>query len=218
MRQVCFSIACIILCTLCGPYVAYAQKPSSSAKTATTTSMATPTKSATAAIQHPMEPTAERRAYHEKMHSMTHEQRVAHRAERQAEFEKYVDSIVLSHNFEFNPQTAQRMPAGNMVFLSNINYTVTLWRGTLDVCLPYWVGYTPPYRYVLLNTVTPNLRTILTKQTDEGWQVSFKANLYAAEDYNFVFDINSKYGGATLTISSLWYNPVQYSGTITRVY
>lgn len=206
MRQLYFIIACITLCTFCGPYAAMAQKTSS------------PTKSSSTAIQHPMEPTPERRAYHERMHSMTHEQRVAHRAERQAEFEKYVDSIVLSHNFEFNPQTIQIMPAGAMRFLSNINYTVTLWRGTLDVCLPYWVGYTPPYRYVLLNTVTPSLGTILTKQTEEGWQVSFKVNLYATEEYNFTFDINSKYGGATLTISNLWYNPVQYSGTITRVY
>lgn len=203
MKQLYSFIVCIILCTCCGPcVVAHAQTTTSSQST----------------IQHPMEPTPERQALHKKMQSMSHEERMAHRAAKQEEFEKYVDSVVLSHNFEFTPQTAQIMPAGTMRFLSNINYTVTLWRGSLDVCLPYWAGYTPPYRYVLLNTVTPNIGTIVTKQTDEGWNVSFRVNLYAAEDFNFSFDINSRYGGATLTISSLWYSPVQYSGTITRVY
>ena len=109
-------------------------------------------------------------------------------------------------------------PAGTMRFLTNPNYTVSLWRNSLDVCLPYWVGYTPPYRYVLLNTVTPSLGTILTKQTDEGWMVSFKATLYASEEFTFTFEINSRYGGATLTISNVWYNPVRYTGTITRIY
>ena len=76
----------------------------------------------------------------EDLRKMTHEQRAEKRAERLAEFEKYIDSVVLSHNFEFNPQTVQQMPAGSMKFLTNPVYTVTLWRGSLDVCLPYYFG------------------------------------------------------------------------------
>ena len=103
----------------------------------------------------------------EDLRKMTHEQRAEKRAERLAEFEKYIDSVVLSHNFEFNPQTVQQMPAGSMKFLTNPVYTVTLWRGSLDVCLPYYVGYVPPYHYVLLNTGMPSVSDFVTKQTED---------------------------------------------------
>ena len=34
------------------------------------------------------------------------------RAERVANYEKFMDSLVLSRNFQFNPQSMQRQPAG----------------------------------------------------------------------------------------------------------
>ena len=150
--------------------------------------------------------------------STTHEERAQRRAERLAEFEKYVDSLVLSHNFEFNPQTLQQLPAGSMRLISNALYNVTVWRGTMDVCLPYIAGFTPPYRYVLLNTGSPNLGDFKVQQTDGGWVVSFKCYLYASMQYTFTFEISSRYGGANLTISNNWYSPVQYSGTISKIY
>ena len=129
------------------------------------------------------------------------------------------DSIVLSRNFEFNPQTIQQQPAGTMQFITNTVYTVTLWRGSLDVCLPYYAGYVPPYKHVLLNTGVPNVSNYTEQKTEQGWMVSFKANLYAtAIDYTFTFEIDARYGSATLTISNTWYSPVQYTGTITRIY
>lgn len=201
MRRLYFFFACITICTLCCPFVtASAQQRASSQ------------------MQQQLEPTPHQKAHHQELKTLSHQQRVERRAQRLAEYEKLIDSLVLSHNFEFNPQSVQMQPAGTMRFLSNPNYTVTLWRGSLDVCVPYWTGYTPPYRYVLLNTVTPMVGTILTKQTDEGWMVSFKTTLYASEEFTFTFEINSRYGGATLTISNVWYNPVQYTGTITRIY
>ncbi|MBR2007228.1 MAG: DUF4251 domain-containing protein [Alistipes sp.] len=149
---------------------------------------------------------------------LTHEQRVERRAERMAEYEKFIDSLVQSRNFEFNPQTVQQLPAGGTTLLSNPTYTVTLWRGSVDVCLPYYVGYVPPYRYVLINTVTPNVTDYQIHQTSEGWSVVFKCPLYATGDYTFTFDINSRLGGATLTISYPWYSPVQYTGTLSKIY
>ena len=151
------------------------------------------------------------------LHRTTHEERVARRAERLADYAKHIDSIVLSHNFEFNPQSIQQMPAGPLKLLSNINYTVIVWRGSLDVCLPYYAGIVPPYRYVLLNTGTPNISDYVTTQTDDGWTVSFKTTLYATDEYTFLFEIYS-HGGATLTISNTWYNQVQYMGTISQIY
>lgn len=201
MKRLLYFFVCIAICTFCGPYVTVSAQQKASSP-----------------MPQSLEPTAHQQAHHQELKTLSHQQRIERRAQRVAEYEKLVDSIVLSHNFQFNPQSVQMQPAGSMRFLTNPNYTVSLWRNTLDVCLPYWVGYTPPYRYVLLNTVTPSLGTILTKQTDEGWMVSFKATLYASEEFTFTFEINSRYGGATLTISNVWYNPVQYTGTITRIY
>lgn len=201
MKRLSFFSVCIAFCTLCLTCsTAFAQQT-------------TPSK-----MQHSLAPTPQQMARHQELKTLSHQQRIEQRAQRVAEYEILIDSIVLSRNFEFNPQSAQMQPAGTMRFLTNPNYTVALWKGSLDVCLPYWVGYTPPYRYVLLNTVTPSLGPIMIKQTDEGWMVSFKATLYAADEYTFTFEINSRYGGATLTISNVWYNPVQYTGTITQIY
>lgn len=200
MKRLTFLFSCIAFCTLCASNF--------SASAQTSSSM----------MQHSLEPNAHQKVHHHELKTLSHQQRVERRAQRMAQYEKIVDSLVLSHNFEFNPQSVQMQPAGTMRFLTNPNFTVTLWKGSLDVCVPYWVGYTPPYRYVLLNTVTPSVGTILTKQTDEGWMVSFKATLYAADEYTFTFEINSRYGGATLTISNVWYNPVQYTGTISKIY
>ncbi len=155
--------------------------------------------------------------YESHLRRTTHEERAERRAERLAEYAKYIDSIVLSHNFQFNPQSIELQPAGPSNLLSNANYTVTVWRGSLDICVPYYVGITPPYRYILLNTGTPNISNYVTIQTDYGWKVSFKAYLYATDEYNFVFDIYS-HGGANLTITNTIFNVVQYSGTITRIY
>lgn len=150
--------------------------------------------------------------------TLKREQRAARRAERIAEYERYIDSIILSRNYEFNPQSVQMLPAGSMRFLTNALYTMTLWNGDLDICMPYFVGYVPPYRYVLLNTTVPSVEDYKAEQTDEGWHITFRTTLYASSDYSFTLDVNHRYGGAILTIDNTWYNPVQYTGTITRIY
>ena len=70
----------------------------------------------------------------------------------------------------------------------------------------------------MLNYVLPSVEGYRAEQTNEGWIVTFSTTLFSANDYTFTFDIYSSSGGANLTISSGWYNPVQYSGTITQVY
>lgn len=155
--------------------------------------------------------------YESHLRSTTHEERAERRAKRLAEDAKLIDSIILSHNFEFNPQSVQLQPAGMMKLLSNPNYTLTVWRGSMDICLPYYTGIVPPYRYTLLNTGSPSLNDYVTQQTEHGWKVTFNTYLYASMEYSFVLDIYS-HGGATLTINNTWYNPVQYMGTITQIY
>ena len=95
---------------------------------------------------------------------------------------------------------------------------VGFWDGTVDVCLPYIKGYVPPYYYTVLNYVLPSVDGYRAEQTHDGWLVTFTSTLFSANDYTFTFEIYSSSGGANLTISSVWYNPVQYTGTITQVY
>lgn len=73
------------------------------------------------------------------------EVREKRRAERIANYEKFMDSLVLSRNFQFNPTTFQRQPAGPMRQIMNPAFNVGMWDGTADITLPYIKGYVPPY-------------------------------------------------------------------------
>ena len=129
------------------------------------------------------------------------EVREKRRAERIADFEKTMDSVILSRNFQFNPQT-----------------NVGVWDGTVDICLPYVKGYVPPYYTTIINYTVPNVQGYTTEQTHEGWMVTFSTSLFSASTYTFTFEIFSRTGGANLTITNPWYNPVEYSGTISQLY
>lgn len=146
------------------------------------------------------------------------EVREKRRADKQAAYEKMIDSIVLSHTFQFNPQTMQQQPAGSTRMMSNPNFNVGYWDGTIDVFLPYIKGYVPPYHTVIINYTLPSVENYVTEQTDEGWIVTFETSLFSASTYTFSLEISSKFGGATLTVKNPWYNAVQYYGSISKLY
>lgn len=143
-----------------------------------------------------------------------HEARQQRRAERLAAYEHYVDSLVLSHNYRFVPQTMQQLPAGLTRQLMNPEYEIIVWSEAVDVCLPYLKGYTPPYYPVVFNYVLPRVEGYTAEQTLDGWHVTFRSTMFSATDYTFSLEIYSHYGGALLTLSSPFYNSVQYSGNI----
>ncbi len=146
------------------------------------------------------------------------EVREKRRAQRIADYEKMVDSIVLSHSFQFNPQTMQRQPAGPMRQIMNPSFNVAIWDGTADICLPYIKGYVHPYFVTVLNYTVTDLQGYTTEQTHEGWMVTFSTSLYSSSTYTFTFEIFSRTGGANLTITNPWYNAVEYSGSISQLY
>lgn len=146
------------------------------------------------------------------------EVREQRRAQRIAEFEKFTDSLVLSRNFQFNPQTMQQMPAGPMRQILNPAFNVGIWNDAVDICIPYIKGYVPPYYTTILNYTVPSVQGYTSEQTHEGWMVTFNTTLFSASTYTFTFEIYSRTGGAVLTVSNPWYNPVQYSGTISQLY
>lgn len=153
--------------------------------------------------------------YSENLRNERREEREKRRAQRLAEYTHYIDSLVLSHNFRFSPQTMQQEPAGSMRIIANPHFSLSLWDATVDLCLPYIKGITPPYRYVILNYTLPSVSDLVTEQTAHGWTVSFSSSLFSAQTYTFTLEIFASEGGGTLTISSPWYNSVQYSGSIT---
>ena len=146
-----------------------------------------------------------------------HKEREQRRAQRLAEYERFMDSIVLARNFKFLPSTVQQEPAGPTRMLSNPNYELAVWGTEVDICLPYIKGVTPPYYFVLLNYTLPSVSNYITEQTHDGWNVSFSSTLFSASDYNFSFEIYSSSGTATLTLSSTWYPDVQYNGSIVSI-
>lgn len=156
--------------------------------------------------------------YREELRNEKREVREKRREQRLAEYTRYMDSIVLSHNFRFNPQTMQQQPAGSMRMISNTNFNLALWDTTVDVCLPYIKGFTPPYRYTILNYTLPTVSNLLTEQTHNGWTVSFNSSLFSAQTYAFTLEIFSAEGSGILTISTPMYSTVQYSGSITGLY
>lgn len=146
------------------------------------------------------------------------ELREKRRAQRLADYERMMDSLVLSRNFQFNPQTMQREPAGPMRTIMNPEFNVGVWDTAVDICLPYIKGFTPPYYVTVLNYTVPSVEGYVSEQTHEGWMVTFHTSLFSSSTYTFTFEIFSRTGGATLTVSNPWYNSVQYSGTISQLY
>lgn len=115
------------------------------------------------------------------------EVREKRRAERIANYEKFMDSLVLSRNFQFNSTTFQRQPAGPMRQIMNPAFNVGMWDGTADITLPYIKGYVPPYYVTIINyTRFPICRANITEQTHEGWMVTFSTSLFSASTYTFI--------------------------------
>lgn len=157
------------------------------------------------------------KSQHNSQHNAQRQARQQQRAQRMAEYEKYIDSLVLSHNYRFMPQTMQQLPAGIMRNLQNPCYEVVVSDSDVDICIPYLKGYTPPYYPVVFNYVLPSVMHYTAEQMDNGWHITFETTLFSATTYTFSFDIYSHYGDVTLTISSPFYNSVQYTGNIVGI-
>ena len=115
------------------------------------------------------------------------------------------------------PQTMQQLPAGIMRNLTNPTFELTVMGTAVDVCLPFLKGYTPPYYPVVFNYVLSSVQGYSAVKSSEGWHITFQSTMYSSSDYTFTLEIYSKYGGATLTLSSPFYNSVQYTGNVVAI-
>lgn len=140
------------------------------------------------------------------------------RAERQAQMEKQIDSIMIAKRWRFVPTTIQQEPAGRMQILSNPQFEIRVWDGSADIFIPYISGVTPPYKNRIINYTVSILERYVTVQTEDGWDVSFNTSLFSASTFTFKFSINAKFGTTTLTLSNIWNNDVTYTGMVYPIY
>ena len=144
--------------------------------------------------------------------------RIARRKARQAEYESFIDSIVLAHTFRFIPTSFQVEPAGSMHPITNPNFELSMYRDYADINLPYLRGMMPPYQLVVLNNVINALNGYTAIQTDQGWNITFTSWLYSANNYMFTLNIYKTTGSAQLSIASTYYSTVTYWGSIVGIY
>ena len=147
-----------------------------------------------------------------------HEQRVEERAVRHQNELKYMDSVVLSRNYKFVPNSFQQEPAGNMHQIYSVLYFLSMRGDYIDIDMPYLVGEVPPYHLTIMNYITFDIQKYTAVQDEDGWTVSFMSNLYSTNTYTFTFKIYSITREAVLTLASQMYPTVTYNGTVQAIY
>ena len=143
-------------------------------------------------------------------------ERMERRAQRTAEYIKYVDSLVQARSFSFIPLTFQMQPAGTLRQITNTAFELNIYPTWVDIYLPYLKGITPPYYLTILNYALPRINDYQALRTPTGWKITFNSTMFSANTYNFELDIIAATGSTTLTISTVMFNSVEYTGQLYR--
>lgn len=154
----------------------------------------------------------------EKQLSAKHLERIERRKARQAAYEHFIDSTVLSHHYRFVPTMFNVEPAGSSQLISNPSIELAIYGDWADIHLPIYQGFTPPYRLQIFNTAVTNLADFTTIETDNGWTISFESWLFSSNDYTFTLEVYSKTGGANLSVSSSFYPTTTFWGSLYPIY
>ena len=141
-------------------------------------------------------------------------ERVERREARRAAYVKYIDSLVLSGNFQFDPSQFQLMPAGMMHNIYNPVYELEIYPSYIDIYLPFFMGITPPYSLRVLNYVTYDKQKYTAVKTDNGWTVTFSSNLYSPRTYQFKLEVYVVSGQAVLYVTNDFAVSTVYYGSI----
>lgn len=145
--------------------------------------------------------------------SMKHE-RAERRDARHAAYKEFVDSLVLTRDYEFVPQTMQMQPAGNMrtIYNSGFGYYISVYPSYIQINIPIVKGYTPPYYTGMLNFDSFYPNGYIAIQEENGWSIKFSASGLDGNVYSFEFFVNYAGGETSLNVSTPVYNTVTYSG------
>lgn len=147
-----------------------------------------------------------------------HAERVQERAARHESDLRYMDSVVLSRNFQFTPDQFQQQPAGMMHSIYSILYYLSVRGDYVDIDMPYISGTVAPYRLTIMNYITFDVQNYTAVQDEDGWTISFSSNLYTTNKYTFTLKIYSVTREGVLDVSSQQYPTVTYYGTVSAIY
>lgn len=150
--------------------------------------------------------------------SNKHQERIARRAARQAEYEQAIDSAILVRSYRFIPQMMQVEPAGAPHIINNVAFELLVQPDFVEVNLPYMRGIMPPYQMTVLNTIVNSVQGYQTVQTDNGWEITFSSWLYEPNNYQFALSVTPTTGYAQLSISNTFYATVSYNGQLLKSY
>lgn len=141
------------------------------------------------------------------------ERRVQERETRNAAAMRQMDSIILSRNFRFTPNTMRIEPAGMLNNIYDLRYYIQM-NGEQDVdfFFPIIRGVTPPYSIVLMNYISTDILNYRTVQGNDNWTVEFSSRLQDTEMYNFSFRIYPITGETVLTLTTSLNPAVTYTG------
>lgn len=144
--------------------------------------------------------------------------RIQRRQVRQAAFARHIDSLIVSHDFTFIPNTYNVEPTGAIHQVMNPAFRIGIFPAYADIYMPYLQGNMPPYQPLILNTIITQLNGYSAVQGQNNWTITFSSWLYSPNHYTFTFTVYPDTGETILDIASDFYNTVTYNGTITGNY
>jgi hypothetical protein len=133
------------------------------------------------------------------------------RQERYARETRYIDSLVLSKDWQFTPITISQFAGPTQSIFRN--YYVEMFNNSVQVYLPYYKGYVNQYLTILNFDIWQPENYSIEKSTD-GWHVVFSGTDFTGNTYTFDFNISTPSGQVELELRSTFYNTVSYSGSI----
>lgn len=140
------------------------------------------------------------------------------REERRENFRQHIDSLVMSGDFIFRPNSFRIQPAGRTRQITNPNYRVMVTNDFIDINLPFMQGIVPPYRMVTLRSVVPFVSDYTAVRMPNGeWTITFSTNaagLGGGSGFTFRFTVNASSGFTQLNISSIRSSVNTYNGSI----
>ncbi len=152
-------------------------------------------------------------AWAQETHAQRHAERVEEREAREAAYKKYVDSLILSHDYEFLPQTLQMETAGPQITLRQTGlYYIDVYPDRIEIQIPTIKGYSFPYRLAPLKFDALYPQNYTAVQEENGWNIKFSANAFDGNTYTFDLFVNYAGGEVSLRLSTPSYNTVNYTG------
>lgn len=138
--------------------------------------------------------------------------RIEHRKLKQQQFSANIDSLVLSHNFTFLPNSMQELPGGYSQLIYNQLYYIGVFKDHVEVHVPTIRGHVVQYME-MLNFDAVDVKNYQVSKTQFGWSISFNVMSDSGANLAVSLMVYTLTGEAVLNLLTLS-NTVRYVGSI----